>query len=160
MFALAPDCTWIVATYRRAVSNRGHTNVDVRIRILLRLIEERAGVLEMSSNQLGSLLGLSEVRVLRLFSSEVGKSLRSHVREVRMARAAEWLKDGVTPIKAIASRCGYSVASNFHRDFKIVHGISPMQMRINYLDTCCDRRELRRGTSSFDRSRIVELRRA
>lgn len=103
--------------------------MDVRIRILLKIIEERGGVLDMSSEQIGNLLGLSEARVLRLFNLEVGKSLRSHAREIRMARAAELLTDGVIPIKTIASHCGYSVVSNFYRDFKVVHGTSPMQMR-------------------------------
>jgi AraC-like DNA-binding protein len=103
--------------------------VDVRIRILLRIIEERAGVLHMSSKEIGSLLGLSEAHVLRLFNAEVGRPLRSHAREVRMARAAELLKDCSIPIKTIASKCGYTVVCNFYRDFKIVYGISPMQMR-------------------------------
>ena len=103
--------------------------MDVRIRILLRVIEERAGVLELSSGELGSLLGLSETRVLRLFNAETGRPLRSYVREVRMRRAAELLKDCIIPIKTVAARCGYSVVSNFYRDFKIVHGTSPKQMR-------------------------------
>jgi AraC-like DNA-binding protein len=88
--------------------------VDVRIRILLRIIEERAGVLHMSSKQIGTLLGLGEAHVLRLF----------------MARAAELLTDCSIPIKTIASRCGYTIVCNFYRDFKIVYGISPMQMRL------------------------------
>jgi AraC-like DNA-binding protein len=104
--------------------------VDVRIRILLRIIEERAGVLQMSSKQIGNLLGLGEARVLRLFNAEVGRTLRSHAREVRMARAVELLKDCSIPIKTIASNCGYTVVCNFYRDFKIVYGISPMQMRL------------------------------
>jgi AraC-like DNA-binding protein len=104
--------------------------VDVRIRILLRIIEERAGVLHMSSKQIGSLLGLGEAHVLRLFNAEVGRPLRSHTREVRMARAAELLQDCSTPIKTIASSCGYTIVCNFYRDFKIVYGISPMQMRL------------------------------
>jgi AraC-like DNA-binding protein len=108
-------------------------NVDARIGILLRIIEERAGVLQMSSEQLGSLLGLSEARVLRLFNSEVGKTLRSHVRQVRMTRAAELLKDRSLPIKSIASHCGYTLVNNFYRDFKLVHGTSPMQMRLMHL---------------------------
>ena len=134
--------------------------MDVRIRILLTMIDEHAGVLEMSSRQIGSLLGLSEARVLRLFNSEVGKPLRSHAREVRMARAAELLKECVTPIKMIASRCGYTTASNFHRDFKMVHGISPMQMRLIYMESSCTPYEHRRRKSTFDRSRIQELRSA
>jgi transcriptional regulator GlxA family with amidase domain len=104
--------------------------VDVRIRILLRIIEERAGVLQMSSKQIGNLLGLGEAHVLRLFNAEVGRSLRSHTREVRMARAAELLRDCSIPIKIIASSCGYTIVCNFYRDFKIVYGISPMQMRL------------------------------
>jgi AraC-like DNA-binding protein len=103
--------------------------VDVRIRLLLRIIEERAGVLEMSSKQIGSLLGIGAARVLRLFNSEVGKTLRRQVREVKMARAAELLRCGCTPIKTIASSCGYTAVNNFYRDFKMVYGTSPMRMR-------------------------------
>ena len=111
--------------------------MDVRIRILLRIIEERGGVLRMSSTQIGSLLGVGEARVLRLFNTEVGKTLRRHSLEVRMARAAELLKNGVMAIKTIASDCGYNVINNFYRDFKSVYGTSPMQMRRMHLDTLC-----------------------
>lgn len=103
--------------------------MDVRIRLLLRIIEERAGVLEMSPGQMGCLLGLGEARLLRLFNAETGKTLRTHLRDVRMAQAAALLKDYVLPIKTIASRIGYSAVSNFYRDFKLVHGTSPVQLR-------------------------------
>ena len=107
--------------------------MDVRIRILLKIIEERAGVLEMSPEQVGSLLGIGEARLLRLFNSEVGKTLRSHLRDVRMAQAAAMLTDCVLPIKTIAHRCGYSAVTNFYRDFKLVHGTSPVQLRKSQL---------------------------
>lgn len=103
--------------------------MDVRIRLLLRIIEERSGVLEMSPRQMGCLFGLGEARLLRLFNAETGKTLRSHLREVRMAQAAALLEDYVLPIKTIASRFGYSAVSNFYRDFKMVHGTSPVQLR-------------------------------
>ena len=108
--------------------------MDVRIRILMRIIEERAGVLHMSSKQIGNLLGLGEAHVLRLFNAEVGRTLRSYAREVRMTRAAELLKDCSIPIKTIASSCGYTIVCNFYRDFKIVYGISPMQMRLTKMN--------------------------
>lgn len=104
--------------------------MDARIQILLRIIEERGGALPMSSKQIGGLLGLGEARVRRLFSTEVGKTLRRHLLEVRMARAAALLRDSVLPIKTIASDCGYTVVTNFYRDFKNVYGTSPMQMRL------------------------------
>ena len=124
--------------------------MDVRIRLLLRIIEERAGVMQMSSKQIGSLLGLSETRVLRLFNSEVGKTLRTHVREVKMARAVELLKDRSIPIKKIAFSCGYSVVNNFYRDFKIVHGTSPMQMRLRHMAGMMHGRLLRAETITGD----------
>ena len=109
--------------------------MDARIRILLRVIEERGGVLHLSSKQIGSLLGIGEARVLRLFSREVGKTLRRHLLEVKMARAAEMLKDGVLPIKTIASSCGYTEVTNFYRDFKNVYRTSPRQMRLMQMIT-------------------------
>lgn len=108
--------------------------MDVRIRILLRIIDEHGGSLRLTSAEIGRMLGLGEARVFRLFSKEVGKSLRRHLLDVRMARAAELLSSLGPPIKSIASDCGYSVVSNFYRDFMRVHGISPMQMRIRHMN--------------------------
>jgi AraC-like DNA-binding protein len=108
--------------------------VDARIRILLKMIDEHGGTLQMTSKEIGSLLGLGEARVLRLFSRDVGKTLRRHLLEVRMARAAQLLRNMVPPIKSIAFDCGYTVVSNFYRDFKRVHGISPMQMRLRHMN--------------------------
>lgn len=107
--------------------------MDARIAILLRIIEERGGTLPLSSEQIGGLLGLGEARVLRLFSSEVGKTLRRHLLEVRMARANSLLTGSVLPIKTIAFDCGYTVVSNFYRDFKKIHGMSPLQTRLTQL---------------------------
>ena len=50
-----------------------------------------------------------------------------------MARAAQLLKNAAAPIKTIAADCGYTAASNFYRDFKRVHGISPRQMRLSHM---------------------------
>jgi AraC-like DNA-binding protein len=107
--------------------------MDVRIRLLLRIIEENGGMFRMTP-EIGSLLGLGEARVQRLFSREMGKTLRRHLLEVRMAKAARLLRNVVQPIKMIAHDCGYSVVSNFSRDFKRIHGISPMQMRLQHID--------------------------
>jgi AraC-like DNA-binding protein len=104
--------------------------MDARIRFVLRFIEEQGGTLQITPKQIGSLLGVGETRVLRLFRTEVGTTLRRHLLEVRMARAAKLLRNGNVPIKTIAFDCGYSLVSNFHRDFKLVYGISPKQMRL------------------------------
>lgn len=107
--------------------------MDARIRVLLKIIDERGGSLPMTSKEIGGLLELGEARVLRLFSTEVGKTLRRYMLEVRMARASRMLMDVVTPIKMIAFDCGYTVVSNFYRDFKRVHGLGPTEMRRRHL---------------------------
>ena len=109
--------------------------MDARIRILLRIIDERGGTLGMTSKEIGSLLGLGGARVLRLFRREVGKTLRRQSLEVRMARAAQSLRNVATPIKTIAFDCGYTLVTNFYRDFKRVHGVSPMKMRLRQLNS-------------------------
>lgn len=108
--------------------------MDARIQILLRIIDEQGGTLRLTSKEIGSLLGLGEARVLRLFSREVGKTLRRYLLDVRMTRAAQLLQNVVPPIKSVASDCGYTVVSNFYRDFKRVHGMSPLQMRLRHMD--------------------------
>lgn len=108
--------------------------MDARIRIFLRIIEEYGATPAMTSGEIGRLLGLGRARLLRLFSKEVGKTLRRHLLEVRMARAAEMVKNAAIPVKTISFQCGYTAVSNFYRDFKHVHGMSPIQMRFRYLN--------------------------
>lgn len=96
----------------------------------------------MTLNEIGSLLGLGEARVRRLFRREVGKALGRHLLEVRMARAAQLLKNIAAPIKTIAFDCGYTLVGNFYRDFKRVHGISPKQMRLRHMSIELVRQEI------------------
>ncbi len=107
--------------------------MDPRIRVILRIIEERKGLSPLVPDDIGQLLGLSEVHFLRLFHRHVGITLRRYVRQVRMNRAAELLKNPTLSIKGIAFDCGYNDISNFYRDFKQVHGINPRQARFGLL---------------------------
>jgi len=116
--------------------------MDPRIRILLRIVDESRGTLRVTPKEISSLLGIGEARLLRLFNQEVGKTLRQHLLDVRMARAAQLLQNVAPPIKAVASDCGYTEVSNFYRDFKRVHGMSPMQMRLKHMDIHLQTREL------------------
>jgi len=107
--------------------------MDPRIRVILRIIEERKGLTPLVPNDTGRLLGLSEAHFLRLFHRQVGTTLRRHLRQVRMNRAAELLKNPTISIKGIASDCGYNDISNFYRDFKQVHATNPRQARFELL---------------------------
>lgn len=51
-----------------------------------------------------------------------------------MTRAAELVKQSGRSIKQIALECGYTDLSNFYRDFKAVHRITPREARLRQLN--------------------------
>jgi AraC-like DNA-binding protein len=104
--------------------------MDPRIRMILRVIDEQRGLDELAPAEAGVLLGISAAYFLRLFQEEVRTTFGRYLREVRMNRAAEQLKDPMLSIKLIAKDSGYEDLSNFYRDFKQVHGMNPKQARI------------------------------
>jgi len=108
--------------------------MDPRIRMLLRIIGEKNGDMQLGSSEAAGLLGLGEAHMLRLFNRNVGSTFRGYLRDIRMTRAAQSVKDSVKPLKCIASTYGYSDLSNFYRDFKRVHGITPMRMRLDQVE--------------------------
>ncbi len=109
--------------------------MDPRIRVTLRIIEERNASVRLNLTETSTLLGLSEAHLLRLFHREVGKTFRKHLRDVRMIRAAELVKHTSRPIKQIALECGYDDLSNFYRDFRTVHATTPREVRLREMTT-------------------------
>ena len=93
--------------------------MDPRIRITLTIIAEQKAPLQCGATELSKMLGLSEAHLLRLFHREVGKTLRKYLRETRMIRAAELMKQSSPSLKQIAIECGYNDVSNFYRDFNL-----------------------------------------
>ena len=103
--------------------------MDQRVRLLLRMMRENKGTINFSSKDAGKLLGIGEAHLLRIFNRDVGSTFRGYLRAVRMAGAAELVRNGITPIKSVATDLGYTDISNFYRDFKQFHGVTPAQMR-------------------------------
>jgi AraC-like DNA-binding protein len=110
--------------------------MDSRIRIILRIIDDDTRTIQMSSEEAGALLGISEAYFLRLFHQQVGTTFGRRLREVRMSRAAHLVKDRTFSIKGIAFNLGYKDVSNFYRDFKQTHGVNPRQLRLTNLGVC------------------------
>ena len=105
--------------------------MDPRIRVVAKIIEEQPKdvprTLEMASRS----LGLSQAYLHRLFKQNVGMSMAEYVQRARMNLAATLLRECNRPIKLIAFDCGYTEVSNFYRDFKKVHGLTPRELRID-----------------------------
>lgn len=125
------------------------TPMDYRIRIVVRIIEKQKGEIHLTLKEYSGLLGVTEAHLLRLFKREVGTTFRRYLRNLRMSRAAELLSDPSMAIKRIALFSGYSDVSNFYRDFKHVHGMSPQKLRarlmLQYEEVLRDDRTLLNG---------------
>jgi len=121
--------------------------MDARIRVFKRIIREQ-GDIQRSVTTASTLLGLSASQLRRLFKQNVGTSLRRYVRETRMARAAETLVAYSLSVKEIAHDLGYKDISNFYRDFRIVHGTTPQQLRTRQLELLPDSTDLLRNPTT------------
>lgn len=107
--------------------------MDPRVRVALKLIHEHKTLVQFGLAEPSRMMGLSEAYLLRLFHRDVGTTFRTHLRDERMYRALQLLKQDARSIKQIASDCGYSDVSNFYRDFKKVYAITPRTLRLREL---------------------------
>lgn len=71
----------------------------------------------------------NETYLSRLIQSFSGKNFTEIVRDVRMERAEEYLRNSDLRIREISSLVGYTSVDHFSRAFRIVHGESPQAWR-------------------------------
>ncbi|GAB2745708.1 AraC family transcriptional regulator [Sinomonas soli] len=94
-------------------------------------IDEHLGDPCLGPAQIADAVGLSERHLTRVFT-EAGEPPGAYVLRRRLERAAGLLADpreGMTPISAIAARCGFSAQAYFARAFKARFGLTPREAR-------------------------------
>lgn len=74
-------------------------------------------------------VGLSRRRFTELFREIAGESWRNHVRQLRLAYAAQLLTATRRSVTAIAFECGFEDLSHFNHSFKKSYGLAPMAYR-------------------------------
>jgi transcriptional regulator GlxA family with amidase domain len=68
--------------------------------------------------------GLSPAYLPELFSTQLGVSVRRYLLHLRVRRARELLRDGVS-VTTVAERCGFAGIHAFSRAFRRVTGSPP-----------------------------------
>ena len=99
---------------------------DYRIRQVLQTVERDPAT---SVSELARLVNLSDSRLGHLFAIQVGIDLDTFLRNARLEKAAELLRETELPIKEIADRVGYHHASSFDRGFKHKFKLEPAGYR-------------------------------
>ena len=76
---------------------------------------------------LGNELGLSRTHLFRKFKSLTGTAPNDFIRQIRLKKAAQLIKEGEFTISEIAYMVGFNIPANFSTSFKNHYGISPKE---------------------------------
>ena len=79
--------------------------------------------------KLARLAHLSESRFRQLFTDNVGMSPKAYYEHLRLAKAAEWLRQSDMKLSEMAERLGYSNPFHLSKAFKLRHGMPPSAFR-------------------------------
>lgn len=79
----------------------------------------------LSLDELGRRVGCSPFHLSRIFSQEAGKTIAAQLRDLRMERAAELLREGRANVTEAAVAVGYSSLSHFTVAFRDAFGCCP-----------------------------------
>ncbi len=109
---------------------RSATERDYRERMLRVLVHIEDNLdAELSLADLAHVAAFSPYHFHRIFRGMVGESVKSHVRRLRLERAAARLKHGTIPVTTIAFDAGYETPEAFSRSFRDLMGASPSEFR-------------------------------
>ncbi len=95
-----------------------------RVQKVIAVLKEDLGE-TLSLEDIGRRVGCSHFHLSRIFSQESGKSIFQYLRELRLERAAELLREGKLTVTQIALEVGYSSPSHFSTAFHEMFGCCP-----------------------------------
>lgn len=102
----------------------GESMISRSIRYLSEHIDESPSVSELAKH-----CGVSEVYFRKKFKESTGTSPAKYRSELRLSKAAGYLKFGGISVQEISDTLGYATVSHFIKEFKERYGISPLQYR-------------------------------
>ena len=79
----------------------------------------------LSLEEIGRRVGCSQFHLSRIFTQEMGKPIFQCLRDLRMDRAAELLREGRMNVTQVALEVGYSSPSHFSTAFHAAFGCCP-----------------------------------
>ncbi len=89
---------------------------------------------DVSLEQLAALSGMSRSAFAARFAEAFGRTPMEFVKETRLRRAAELLRNTDLPVKVVAHRVGYASRSYFSRAFKAHYRLDPAAFRRSGID--------------------------
>ena len=109
-----------------------HPKEWVSVSAALREVEEQYGDAGMTLDSVAAALYISSPQLSRLFPKVLGRGFQEYVRNLRVSRACELLRNTPLTNEEIVTRCGLKDVPSFYRVFKSVMGTTPYQYRMSY----------------------------
>ena len=103
--------------------------MDKRVRAALSFLERHYAEAP-DYHTLAEQLGVGLGRLEHLFKRDTGTSMREHVRQCRVAAAAEMLATTRRRVSEIGCAVGFHDSANFCHAFKETYGVGPREYRI------------------------------
>jgi AraC family transcriptional regulator, regulatory protein of adaptative response / methylphosphotriester-DNA alkyltransferase methyltransferase len=94
----------------------------------LAVIDQEYADENLSLGSVARSIATSRRQLQRVFG-ERRTSFRAELQRVRMTRAADLLREGRTPVSAVARSVGYRQPAQFSKAFRRHHGRPPSEMR-------------------------------
>ncbi len=94
---------------------------------LLKVINENLGNPDLTSEMLASEVGLSRVHLYRKLKELTNQSATNFIRNIRLTKAAELLRQRKATIAEVAYMVGYRTLNHFSTAFKELYGVSPTE---------------------------------
>jgi AraC-like DNA-binding protein len=102
---------------------------DARINVALRYIRGNCCDHTVTLGRVAAEVSLSPWYFDRLLKRSTGSSYREHLRQARMSIAEQLLDRSFLSVKEVAAHVGYGTASDFDRDFRHSHRMTPTAWR-------------------------------
>jgi AraC-like DNA-binding protein len=91
------------------------------------VIEDHLSATDLTTEQIGRELGLSQKQLSRKLKALTGQSTVSHLRRYRLCRAKDLLATGAGNVAEVAYRVGFSDPNYFSRSFSQEFGVAPTE---------------------------------
>lgn len=111
----------------RPVSSTRSSVIDRARNYLRNHLDERVSVADLAG-----IAAMSASHFAALFKQQLGVPVLQYQTQLRMARARDLLDTTDRPIASIAAAVGYDDAFYFSRQFKAVHGTTPLRYRAQH----------------------------
>lgn len=100
---------------------------EILLKKVLEMVEKNLSNTEYSIEDLSSDMCMSRASLYRKINTLTGLSPTEFVKNIRLKKATELLKEGKYSVVEIADRVGFNTPSYFTKSFKRMFGVSPTQ---------------------------------